>query len=182
MIILLGAPGSGKGTQAELLSKKLNIPIVCMGDIIRNEIKNKTTLGKEMINYMSKGDLVPDQVINDIFKSNISNTASDFILDGYPRTINQAKYLQHLELIKEYDTTVILIDVPDEILVERLLERKRQDDTKSIIKNRLSIYKKEIEPMISFYEDILIKINGNSNIDIINTKIMSYCFNSKIKT
>lgn len=126
-IILLGPPGSGKGTQAELLSKKYGIPHIAMGDILREEVARGTSLGKKVNVYMSKGELVPDEIVIEVLKERIKkpDCKNGFILDGFPRTLNQAKALDAMldELGFRIDA-VVYIDVPDEEIVRRLSLRR----------------------------------------------------------
>ncbi|MHA1583245.1 MAG: adenylate kinase [Candidatus Baldrarchaeia archaeon] len=126
-IILLGPPGSGKGTQAKLLSKKYSIPHIAMGDILREEVARKTPLGKKVNVYMSKGELVPDEIVIEVLKKRLqeADCVDGFILDGFPRTLNQAKALDNMlnELNLKIDA-VIYIDVPDEEIMKRLSLRR----------------------------------------------------------
>lgn len=126
-IILLGPPGSGKGTQAGLLSKKYGIPHIAMGDILREEVARGTSLGKKVNVYMSKGELVPDEIVIEVLKERIKkpDCKNGFILDGFPRTLNQAKALDAMldELGFRIDA-VVYIDVPDEEIVRRLSLRR----------------------------------------------------------
>jgi len=176
MIILLGAPGSGKGTQSDRLSKSFNLPYVCMGDIVRNEIKSKTVLGKKMISFIDKGDLVPDSLINDIFIFNypVLSDISDAILDGYPRTLNQARYLSSLLKDSSIDLYVFLIDVPDKNLIDRLLSRSRSDDKLDVITNRLETYHREIKPILEYYGKSVLKLDGNCEVDVVFSEISNH--------
>jgi len=126
-IILLGPPGSGKGTQAKLLSKKYSIPHIAMGDILREEVAKKTPLGKKVNVYMSKGELVPDEIVIEVLKKRLqeADCVDGFILDGFPRTLNQAKALDNMlnELNLKIDA-VIYIEVPDEEIMKRLSLRR----------------------------------------------------------
>ena len=126
-IILLGPPGSGKGTQAKLLSKKYSIPHIAMGDILREEVAKKTPLGKKVNVYMSKGELVPDEIVIEVLKKRLqeADCVNGFILDGFPRTLNQAKALDNMlnELNLKIDA-VIYIEVPDEEIMKRLSLRR----------------------------------------------------------
>ena len=126
-IVLFGPPGSGKGTQAKLLAEKYGVPHISTGDILRENLKNKTELGLEAKTYMDKGELVPDAVLIVIIKDrlSVSDCASGFLLDGYPRTLPQAEALSKIlsELGKNLDV-VLNIDVPDEKLLKRLAGRR----------------------------------------------------------
>ena len=126
-IVLFGPPGSGKGTQAKLLSEKYGVPHISTGDILRGNLNNETKLGLEAKTYMDKGELVPDDVLIGLIKDrlSVSDCASGFLLDGYPRTLPQAEALSKIlsELGKNLDV-VLNIDVPDEKLLKRLAGRR----------------------------------------------------------
>ena len=173
VIILLGAPGSGKGTQAELISNEYNYKIHSMGDIVRSEMKNKTTLGEQMSTYIKNGDLVPDDLINNIFINQLSSEdkQNGFISDGYPRTLNQAILLDKLLNEKELNPIIILMDVPKDVLIDRLMNRKRFDDTLDVIKNRLSTYNNEVSSIIEYYNGRINAIQSNTNIDNVFSEI-----------
>lgn len=123
-IILLGAPGSGKGTQAEVLSKHFDIPTISTGAMIRAEIREGTELGKAAQSYINEGQLVPDQVIIDMIKTRLiqDDCRNGFILDGFPRTIAQAEALSSMNILGDYK--VLNLDVPDEDIVNRLSGRR----------------------------------------------------------
>ena len=160
-IILIGPPGTGKGTQAKRLSKHLDIPIISVGDIIRDEVKKKTEFGLMAKDYIDKGEFVPDNKIIDFINNILEQFNKGFILDGYPRNINQAK---DLDIDK-----VIYINSSRENIIKRLLGRARKqgrsDDTKEIIEKRLDIFDKETKPLLEFYKEKLIIINGNNSMD-----------------
>ncbi|ADQ41229.1 adenylate kinase [Caldicellulosiruptor acetigenus I77R1B] len=126
-LILLGAPGAGKGTQAEYLSKRFSIPHISTGDILRENVKNETELGKKAKEYMDKGLLVPDEIVIEIVKDRISkeDCKNGFLLDGFPRTIAQAEALDKVlqELGQKIDK-VLNIEVPDEKILERMSGRR----------------------------------------------------------
>lgn len=159
-IVIFGPPGSGKGTQSERLIKKYNLLHLSTGDILRAAIKNKTPLGIMAKKYMDKGELVPDKdviqmVINKLDKY---NNADGFIFDGFPRTQNQAEFLENL--LKERNTKVnvmITLDVNHDELLKRLINRSKEMDRSddkdvSIIENRINVYNKQTAPIIDFYK------------------------------
>ncbi len=167
-LIFLGPPGAGKGTQAEIISKKLNLRKISTGDILREEMEKGTELGKIAKSYMEKGELVPDQIMIKIIENNIKNL-DGFILDGFPRTLNQAI---ELEKITEIDK-VIYLNVPDDEIKKRLLNRGRLDDKPEVIENRIKIYREQTQPLIEFYKEkgILYEINGIGTIEEITKRI-----------
>lgn len=125
-IIIFGSPGVGKGTQAKILAAKLNIPHISTGDILREAIKNKTELGIKAKEIVDKGELVPDDIMGRIIEETLNNPkcSNGFILDGYPRTINQAKILEEIfKTIKNEKHFLIKLDADDEIIIDRLTNR-----------------------------------------------------------
>lgn len=165
-LIFLGPPGAGKGTQAQILAEIYQIPHISTGDILRLAVAQKTTLGQKAKDYMDRGELVPDDLILDLIKERLSlaDTTNGWILDGFPRNIAQAEFLDKLLTELDLDADCILnLEVPDEVLTERLLERKRPDDNEETIRRRLEIYHKDTVPVIEFYNQkgTLKAINGN---------------------
>ena len=154
-LIFLGPPGAGKGTQAQILSENYQIPHVSTGDILRAAVAGETSLGKQAKDYMDRGELVPDALILGLIKDRLSHedTANGWILDGFPRNVNQATFLEELltELSQNADR-VLNLSVPDEVLVSRLLERKRGDDNEETIRRRLQVYHRDTVPVIDFYQ------------------------------
>ena len=181
-LILLGAPGAGKGTQAEIISKKLNIPTISTGNILREAIKNGTETGLKAKSFMDAGKLVPDDVIIGIIEERLAqpDCANGYILDGVPRTIAQAEAMEQAGI--RFDA-VVALEVPDEKIVERMGGRRvcencgasyhivnippkkegvcdvcggalkqRKDDDPETVRDRLAVYHKETEPLKGFYE------------------------------
>ncbi|WNZ22309.1 adenylate kinase [Leptolyngbya sp. NK1-12] len=175
-LIFLGPPGAGKGTQAQSLAQAHHIPHISTGDILRNAVTQQTELGKKAQSYMDRGELVPDQLILDLVEErlNQSDAASGWILDGFPRTITQATFLdQLLSQIHQNCDYVVNFEVPDEILVARLLGRGRKDDTEEVIRHRLEVYRQQTAPLIDFYRERqqLVSIDGDQTIDQVNQKL-----------
>jgi adenylate kinase len=155
-IVLLGPPGAGKGTQAVRLAEKLGVPHISTGDLFRHNISNGTPLGLRAKEYLDAGDLVPTSLTNDLVddRLNDDDVALGFILDGFPRTIDQAKALQGmLERRGLKLDAVVEFRVPEEVLVERLAARGRADDTEDVIRNRFRVYRDETAPLLDFYEN-----------------------------
>ncbi len=178
-IILLGAPGAGKGTQAALIAEEYHIPHISTGDILRRNIKEGTPLGKEAKSYIDKGALVPDEVVIGLVKDRLSQSdcANGYILDGFPRTIAQA---EELDKVAKIDVAVN-IDVPFETIIERLGGRRvcvcgetyhvstlngeteckrcgkelfiRDDDKPETVKNRLKVYEEQTQSLIDYYRN-----------------------------
>lgn len=167
-IIILGAPGSGKGTLTSLLKKKYDYQSITTGDILREEKSSGSEIGKKIKDILGKGNLVPDEIVNQIVSNKIKKIEDPFILDGYPRTIPQAKFLDKISDVN----LVIFLDVSDNTLIERIKERGktsgREDDQKiEIIERRLKQFKIETEPLIDFYksQDKLVTIDGEKSIE-----------------
>ncbi len=161
VIILIGAPGSGKGTQAVTLSKELKIPHISTGDILRENVKQGTPLGKKAKGYMDAGKLVPDELVSQLLYDRLSkpDATSGYILDGYPRTVSQAKELnEHLK--DKVNIFAIYLNVSEDVIVQRILKRanesevKRSDDTPEVIKERLKVYSEQTEPVINYYKQL----------------------------
>jgi len=180
--ILLGPPGSGKGTQAQFIIDKFKIPHISTGDFLRAAVKEGTTLGQEAKSYMDKGGLVPDQVIIGIIKENIEKDEckNGFLLDGFPRTVGQADAFETmLEGVGKKIDHVIYIVVKDDELMKRLLDRAvkegRSDDNEETINNRIKVYKDQTMPLVDFYqsEGLIREIDGHGNIEEITGRINS---------
>ena len=158
-LIFLGAPGAGKGTQAQILAQSHGIPHISTGDILRAEVKEQTKLGLQAKSYMDKGELVPDSLILDMIRGRLSqpDASAGWILDGFPRNVSQAEFLDKLlvEIHQNYDLAIDL-NVPQEKLVERLLNRatiqNRPDDTEEVIRRRLVVYEQQTAPLIDYYQ------------------------------
>ena len=158
-IIFLGPPGAGKGTQAKIFLERAGIVQISTGDILRAAVANGTDLGKQAKAFMDKGELVPDSVVIGIIEQRIQepDCKKGFVLDGFPRTIEQAKTLDViLDKLGLNIDHVVNFEVPDEELVRRLLGRAaqegRSDDNPESIKNRLQIFKDKTQPLINYYE------------------------------
>jgi len=160
-LILFGPPGSGKGTQAKNLVRRYNLLHISTGDLFRYEMGNDTPLGKEAKSYIEKGQLVPDEVTIGMLKNKVDANpdVKGYIFDGFPRTVAQAEALDKLLKGKKLTVTkLLLLNVDDEELVTRLLERGktsgRADDTdESIIRNRIKVFKSETTPVFDYYAE-----------------------------
>ena len=153
-VVLLGPPGAGKGTQAVKLSEKLGIPQISTGDLFRKNISEGTPLGVEAKRYLDAGDLVPSELTNKLVEDRIEqpDAADGFILDGYPRSVEQARAFD--EMLKNHNTkldAVLEFSVSEAELFERLKSRGRADDTEEVIHNRMQVYRDETEPLLEYY-------------------------------
>ena len=179
--IIFGAPGAGKGTYSSRLQAQLGLEVIAMGDIFRESLKKDTELGKKVKSYVEKGLLVPNDIVIDVLKQRLSEIpkGKGFLLDGYPRTVDQAKTLEKIAKID----VVILLVVPDWIIIERLSTRRicrncgavynirflktktegvcdkcggplyqRADDTEEVIKKRIQIYEEQTQPILKLFK------------------------------
>ena len=167
-LIFLGPPGSGKGTQAQILAHELNIPHISTGEILREAMQEQTPLGIKAQNYVDSGELVPDQLVQDLVQQRLSqsDTKCGWILDGFPRKVTQAVFLEKLlEETHQGGERVVNLDAPDDVVVARLLARGRKDDSEEIIRRRLEVYRTQTAPLIGYYGDRqqLLTVNGDQS-------------------
>ena len=189
IIILLGPPGSGKGTQANFIQSKLSIPHLSTGDILRQSVKNETNLGNKVKNIMAKGELVSDDLVLDVIKERVSQSDCNlgFILDGYPRNIAQAESLNIvLKDINRNIDRILFLDVDFAVLQSRIESRskesneeKRVDDTSEVLIKRLDEYKSQTAPLGEYYNDDkkFRKINGMNSISQVSLDIENFLDN-----
>jgi len=175
-LIFLGPPGAGKGTQAQVLARSHGVPHISTGDILRAAVSAQTELGQKAKGYMDRGELVPDDLILDLVGSRLEedDAGSGWILDGFPRNVSQAKFLDILlEQMNQMYECVVNLDVPDEVIVSRLQERGRADDNAEVVRKRLSVYREQTAPLIDFYRErqMLVSIDGNQPIEQVTTKL-----------
>ncbi|VVB54320.1 Adenylate kinase [uncultured archaeon] len=202
-LVLLGPPGSGKGTQAEFISRKLNIPWISVGELLREEVANKSELGQSIAAYVAQGTLAPDEIVEKVVLKRLSgeDCANGFLLDGFPRDISQAKFLMDAYPLD----LVIYLRVPDDVLVKRLSERmicekcgepysthkppkkegicddcggrliRRKDDMPDVVRKRISLYHESTEPLVNFFREkgILDEIDGNKEVVEITEAVLS---------
>jgi adenylate kinase len=179
-ILILGAPGSGKGTQGKILAERLGLPKITTGDILRAAMKDGTALGKQAKEYYDKGQLVPDSVILDLIKGELSKPeAKDgAILDGFPRTAAQAEMVDRtLGERTQRLNHILLLDVDEDELVRRMSARSsqegRSDDTPEAIKTRLNVYRRDTAPLIAHYgqRGIVHRVPGGGTVEQISEEI-----------
>ena len=202
-IVLLGAPGAGKGTQAAKLVEKYGFAHISTGDMLRAAVKNQTPLGLEAKKYMDAGDLVPNEVVIGLVKERLQDedTANGFILDGFPRTSTQAVALDsELSTLERPLDAALLVDVKKEVIVKRLTSRRmcrecgyigtdadakcpkcggemyqRDDDNEATVRNRLDVYESSTAPLIDYYRgcDLLKEIDGDRDPQVVFDAIVS---------
>ncbi len=180
-IVLMGAPGAGKGTQAKMLEKNLGLPQVATGDLFRHNLKNQTELGRLAQSYMDRGELVPDSVTVDMVRDRLSQADCDggAILDGFPRTLSQAEALH--DLLGEFGGRISVvphIHVDQDVLVARLLKRAeiegRADDNEETIRTRMKVYQEQTAPLLDYYQGkgLLVEVNGEQSIDEVQQDLL----------
>ena len=201
-LIFLGAPGAGKGTQAARVSAALAIPAISTGDIIREAIKTGSELGKEFKRYTDAGSLVPDQLVVALLQERLEkpDCRNGFILDGFPRTIQQAEFLENTDFVID---RVVNIDVADEHIVSRMSGRRfrpqcqktyhvvyskpcvdgicdackiplsiREDDKPETVLHRLQVYHDQTEPLVRYYRDKIVSVDGTKSVEEITQEIL----------
>ena len=207
-MVLLGAPGSGKGTQAKRLCQELGLTLISTGDLLREAVRNNTPLGVKAKGFMDAGKLVPDELVIGLIQEKLAGLKGGFLLDGFPRNLEQAKMLDEIAQVN----LAVNLDVDEQIIVERIVNRRsckqcnevyhlvakptkaagkcdkcggelyqRTDDTESVVRERLRVYKERTLPLAKFYADrgILINVNGQGEIDDIYRRIIAAIKNFK---
>ena len=191
ILIFFGPPGAGKGTQSNLIAKYYNIPHLSTGEILRNKLLEKDELSKKIKDIMEKGELVSNKILNEIVSNRIDNQdcLKGFILDGYPRTMDQALFFNSTLESKNLSITKIIdINVDKNIIIKRIKSRSnienRQDDKVKVIKTRISQYLHETKPLSDFYKNQNFSnycvINGNQKIEKIKADIIKILKNDNL--
>ena len=175
---MVAAPGGGKGTQGERLAADYGIQHVSSGDVLRAEVRAGTPVGREVAGYQQRGDLVPDDIVFDLLTPVVSAAAAHggYVLDGFPRTVPQA--VAAADIGRRLDLTLdaaVYLNVPDPVLLQRLLARARADDTAEVIRHRLEVFTETSGPLIDYYRDrgILLEVNGDQPPDSITADIQA---------
>lgn len=180
-LLLIGAPGAGKGTQAERLADTFAIPAISTGDIFRHNVKNETELGKQAKAFMDRGEYVPDSLTNALVRDRLSQSDAEkgFLLDGYPRTADQVVELDDILASNgtALDAVVLLTADTDEVvrrLLGRALEQGRADDTEDVIRRRLEVYEEQTAPLISVYAErgLVVMIDGLGEVADVTERIL----------
>jgi adenylate kinase len=175
-LLLIGAPGAGKGTQAERLAARFGIAHISSGDLLRQHVRDQTSLGQKVKSYLDSGDLVPDGVVMDMLRKPVVAAAGGYVLDGFPRTVEQAK--ASYAVVRPLGAQVqaaIHLDVPREELVRRLLARGRgSDDTQAVIERRLHMYLEKTVPLLRYYagREWMFTVDGTQPADAVHEDIV----------
>ncbi len=176
-LILMGPPGSGKGTQAKRLVEKFQIPQISTGDILREAVASGSAVGKRAKAIMDRGDLVPDEVVIEIVRERLSRAdcKTGFVLDGFPRTKKQAVELDKLLAeLGRAPARVVALRVADDELRKRIVARGegRADDTEETAKKRLDVYKRDTQPLLDHYRSQLVSIDGVGSLDDVTARLL----------
>ena len=181
-LLLIGAPGAGKGTQAEKLAEAFQIPAISTGDIFRHNVKNETELGKQAKAFMDRGEYVPDSLTNALVRDRLSHADAieGFLLDGYPRTADQVVELDDIlgEQGNKLDVVVQLTADTDEVvrrLLNRAIEQGRADDTEDVIRRRLEVYEEQTAPLTDTYaaRGLVVMIDGLGEVAEVTGRILA---------
>ncbi|MEJ3653924.1 adenylate kinase [Actinomycetes bacterium KLBMP 9759] len=175
-LVLVGPPGAGKGTQATRLAERLEVPHISTGDLFRANLAEgaETAIGLEAKRYMDAGNLVPDEVTVAMVRERLTHedAIKGFILDGFPRTLSQAASLEQLlDERGEVLDAVVEFQVPEDVLVARLLGRGRNDDTEEVIRRRQEVYRDETAPLLEHYRDQLVSIDAVGTVEEITDRV-----------
>jgi adenylate kinase len=193
-LVFFGPPGSGKGTQAEIIASEMELKHISTGDIFRKNIKEKTELGVMAQAYMKEGKLVPDQLTINLLSNELDmcQSSKGFIFDGFPRTLPQAKSFDKLLSVKDIPISLVIsLEVSENELVYRLLERGKvsgrvDDQDENIIRNRIQVYNKETSILKDYYvntiNECFISMNGEQNVDIISEEILLHIKNFRVNS
>jgi adenylate kinase len=174
-LVLVGPPGAGKGTQAEQLAERLNVPHISTGDLFRSNLRDRTPLGVEAKRFVDAGDLVPDEVTVGMVSERLNepDTADGFILDGFPRTVSQAESLAGLLQNNDSELdAVVELTLPDDTVVKRLLGRGRSDDTEEVIRRRQQVYRHDTAPLLDFYRSRLVSVDAVGAVEEITDRLV----------
>jgi adenylate kinase len=178
-LLLIGAPGAGKGTQAELLAKRFGLVHISSGDLLRQHVRDKTALGRTIESYVDKGDLVPDSVVLDMLRKPVvaAVEAGGYVLDGFPRTVEQAEAsFPVAQALGVEVQAAIHLDVPTEELVRRLLSRRRgSEDTEAVIEHRIEVYLEKTVPLLAYYagRELMFAVDGAQPPEVVHEEIVA---------
>ena len=173
-LLFLGPPGAGKGTQAQRLAASQNLMHLSTGDLLRAEVQAGSELGRQAEAVMARGELVSDELVLAIVRSRLQTHSGGWLLDGFPRNVAQADALaQLLDELGQQIELVVLMELDDAVLVQRLLSRGRADDNEDVIRHRLEVYRQQTEPLIAYYRErnLLAPVEAAGTVDEIGARI-----------
>jgi len=174
-VVLVGPPGAGKGTQAVRLAESLGVPHISTGDLFRANLQERTELGLAAQRFMDAGELVSDEVTVAMVADRLDkpDTEDGFILDGFPRTVAQAGSLEELLARSDHELeAVVALEVPEDVVVERLLGRGRGDDTEEVIRRRQQVYRQETYPLLRHYASRLVTVDAVGEVEEITERVL----------
>jgi len=178
-LLLIGAPGAGKGTQAERLAERFGITHISSGDLLRRHVREQTSIGRTIKSYVDQGDLVPDSVVLDMLRKPVvaAVESGGYVLDGFPRTVEQAEAsFPVAQALGVQVQAAIHLDVPREELVRRLLSRRRgSEDTEAVIEHRLEVYMEKTVPLLAYYagRELMFAVDGAQPPDAVHEEIVA---------
>ena len=176
-VVLLGPPGAGKGTQAQLLAARLGVPAISTGDMLREAVAAGSDLGKRVEGVMAAGGLVDDALMAEVVRERLAkpDARAGFLLDGYPRTLPQAKTLEGILASGQQLDAVVMVDVPEEELVRRALLRGRADDGADVVRERQRVYREKTAPLIGYYggRGLLYEIDGHQPVEEVTASLFA---------
>ena len=178
-LLLIGAPGAGKGTQAERLAQRFGLTHISSGDLLRQHVREQTSIGRTIKSYVDKGDLVPDAVVLDMLRKPVvaAVEAGGYVLDGFPRTVEQAEAsFPVAQALGVEVQAAIHLDVPRQELVRRLLSRRRgSEDTEEVIEHRLEVYLEKTVPLLAYYagRELIFAVDGAQPPDAVHEEIVA---------
>ncbi len=172
-IVLVGPPGAGKGTQGERITGRLHVPRIVVGDLLRRHITARTPLGERASGYVERGELVPDHLVVGIVEQELEPHTSGFVLDGFPRSVAQARMLDRFLGIRGAELDVALhFDIPDAVLAGRLVARGRDDDTPAVIATRLDAFRAQEEALLAHYRGRVVEVDAVGDVDDVFERVL----------
>jgi adenylate kinase len=177
-VVFLGPPNSGKGTQAKIVGERLGVPAISTGDMLREAVAEGSPLGRQVAATLAAGELVDDETMARVVRERLArrDTGRGFLLDGYPRTLAQAETLERILAERgEGLDLALLIDAPEDELVERALGRGRQDDREEVMRERLRVYRERTAPLVGYYEErgLLRRVDGDHPVEEVTSRIFA---------
>ena len=172
-IVLVGPPGAGKGTQGERIAAQLRVPRIVVGDVLRHHIEHGTALGHRAAGYVERGELVPDHLVVGIVEQELESHTAGFVLDGFPRSVEQARLLDRFLRARAAELDVALhFDVPDAVLIDRLGARERSDDTPDVIATRIAAFREAEESLLEHYRGRVVELDAVGDTDEVYERVL----------